>query len=139
MKFTRVHSAFLIALTVALEAEAEDYLGKLAVANVIVNRMEYTKKSAAHVVFKPWAFSAWNTAGGRQAAFAKISDVVWQDSEKAAISALYKIEPDPTKGADHYLNIPLTRKMRGGSLPGWVAKLKRTAVIGQHTFYKEVK
>jgi len=54
----------------------------------------------------------------------------------AAASAYYGIEHDPTHGADHYLNEPLTRRLRGGTLPFWVTQLEKTVRIGQHTFYK---
>ena len=43
---------------------------------------------------------------------------------------------DPTRGADHYLNVPLVRKWRNGKLPRWANETKITTVIGDHTFYR---
>jgi len=128
---------FLIATTTALEAESESYRGKLAVAYVITNIASTRRQSILKVVFKPFAFSAWNTRGGRQRSLDVISEKIWRESEKAAASAYYKIEPDPTKGATHYLNIPLTKRIRrDGKLPSWVSRLTKTVVIGRHTFFK---
>lgn len=132
----RVHELFLITSTVVLEAEGESYRGKLGVAYVIMNRVEKWNKSIADVVFDPYDFSAWNTRGGRQLDLDQMGDAPWFDSEKAASSAYYKIERDPTKGATHYLNIKLTKMLRGGDLPAWVYKLTQTTVIGHHTFFK---
>lgn len=132
----RVHSLFLLIATVAMEAEGESYLGKLAVAFVIVNRAEYRGKSISDVVFEPYAFSVWNSRGGRRQSIDDINDEVWTESEKAAFSAYYGIEADPIFGADHYLNEELTRQRRGdGRLPSWVSRLTFTRKIDQHTFY----
>ncbi len=135
----RVNSLFLLTATVAMEAEGESYKGKLAVAYVIINRAKQRNKFVSEVVLDPYDFSAWNTKGGRQLDLEKINEFSWWDSEKAAHSAYYGIEKDPTQGADHYLNVELTRKLRGGTLPAWLLVMKRTAKIGLHTFYKEVK
>ena len=135
-KIDRAHQLFLLAATVAMEAEGESYRGKLGVAYVAVTRAEEESKSIDEVVLKPFAFSAWNTRG-RKHRMQSITDQAWFDSEKAAVSAFYGIEHDPTEGATHYLNIPLTRKIRGGSLPRWVGRLQKTVVIGDHTFFKE--
>ena len=136
-RITKEQELFLMVMTVAMEAEGESYRGKLAVAHVIMNRAYQKNRNIIAVVFKPYAFSAWNTRGGRQRQIPGIADMIWDEAEKAAISAYYEIEPDPTYGATHYLNIPLTRRIRGGTLPKWVNKLKKTAVIGQHTFLIE--
>ena len=135
----RSNELFLLAATVAMEAEGESYRGKLGVAFVIMNRVQQRKKSVSDVVLDPYDFSAWNTKGGRQLALDNIGRVPWMEAEKAAASAYYRIEKDPTHGATHYLNEILTLKLRGGSLPTWLAAMKRTAKIDLHTFYKEVR
>ena len=127
---------FLLIATVAMEAEGESYKGKLAVAYVAINRASHYNQTIDQVVLKPFAFSAWNTRG-RKHMMSAIPESAWWDSEKAAASAYYSIEPDPTYGATHYLNIALTRQLRGGSLPAWVGRLQKTTVIGQHTFFKK--
>ena len=137
----RTSELFLLTATVAMEAEGESYRGKLGVAYVIINRSQKRVpfKSISDVVLDPYDFSAWNTKGGRQLALDTIPTLVWRDSEKAAHSAYYGIEKDPTHGADHYLNVGLTRKLRGGTLPAWLLAMKRTTRIGLHTFYREVR
>ena len=135
----RTNVLFLLTATVALEAEGESYRGKLGVAYVVLTRMGKHGDSISDIVFKPYAFSAWNSVAGRQMAIDSISEEMWRESEKDAASAFYGIEHDPTHGADHYLNEGLTRTMRGGSLPFWVLQLDKTVRIGQHTFYKTRK
>ena len=133
----RTHELFLLASTVALEAEGESYRGKLGVAYVIMNRVSEWNKSISDVVFDPYDFSVWNTRGGRQLDLDVIGDTPWFDSEKAASSAYYKIEHDPTHGATHYLNVSLTKRIRrDGALPSWVTSLTQTVKIGRHTFFK---
>ena len=132
------HQLFLLTATVAMEAEGESYKGKLAVAYVIVNRAYRYNQTIDQVVLKPYAFSAWNTRG-RKHKLQEIPDSAWFYSEKAAASAYYKIELDPTLGATHYLNIKLTKSMRGGTLPAWVKKLHKLVDIGQHSFYVEAR
>ncbi|KKN66126.1 hypothetical protein LCGC14_0474160 [marine sediment metagenome] len=137
----RKDDLFLLTATVAMEAEGESYKGKLGVAYVIMNRVQKRVpfKSMSDVVLDPYDFSAWNTKGGRQTSLDTIGQWAWQESEKAAHSAYYGIEKDPTHGATHYLNVRLTKLLRGGTLPGWLKVMKRTTKIGLHTFYKEVR
>ncbi len=136
----RAVELFLLTATVAMEAEGESYEGKLAVAYVIMNRITNRGGTISETVLKSHAFSAWNTKSGRRVRLDSISASAWEDSERAAISAYYFFEKDPTVGADHYLNIKLTRKLRRkGDLPSWVSKLTKTVKIGLHTFYKEAK
>ena len=135
----RTNELFLLTATVAMEAEGESYKGKLGVAYVIINRTWKRNKTISQVVLDPYDFSAWNTKNGRQLQLENIDESIWWESERAAASAYYTIEKDPTNGADHYLNVELTRKLRGGTLPAWLLAMKRTTKIGLHTFYKEVK
>jgi len=119
-----------IALTVKQEAEGEPYIGKLAVAYTIVNRMARFHRSAARIVLAPYQFSCWNTnSPTRLRLDVDMTDPVWRDSYQAAQSALDKTQPDPTHGATHYLNphvLPV--------LPDWYAKEKVLATIGHHEF-----
>ena len=138
-KIQHSQQLFLLAATVAMEAEGETYKGKLAVAYVIMNRTSFYNQTIDQVVLKPFAFSAWNTRG-RKHKLQEIPDKAWFYSERAASSAYYQIEKDPTKGATHYLNEPLTRSMRKkGDLPAWVGRLKKLVDIGKHSFYVEAR
>ena len=133
--------------TIALEAQDQPFLGKLAVAWVIKNRAVKRRQSIAEVCFQRWQFSCWTPENGLADEIRRIQvtpDDVMLQCEAAATAVLegrYITDPvfsDPTNGADHYLNIELTKKQRGdGTLPGWVSKLIHTAKIGDHDFYKE--
>jgi spore germination cell wall hydrolase CwlJ-like protein len=129
---------FLMAATVFLEAEGEGFLGRLAGAYVIWNRAKYPDR-IDDVILDPWDFSCWNLDYRKQA-IARLSGpkgLVWTDCWLATIGAVVGSKIDPTAGATHYLNEELTRKIRGGSLPGWVEAMTKTAEIGAHTFFKE--
>jgi spore germination cell wall hydrolase CwlJ-like protein len=130
----------LLAATVYMEASGEPFEGKLAVAWVVVNRDKYSPDpGVADVVLKPWQFSAWNTDNPQRAALQRVMTSgaqVWVDSMKAAAAALFGLLPDPTRGANFYLNPVLTRKIRGGTLPDWYDAGKVTVTIGHHEFLK---
>ena len=56
---------------------------------------------------------------------------------KAAAGALWDLTADPTAGADHYLNVELTKKIRPDhGLPSWFDPAKVTVVLSRHTFLK---
>ena len=146
----------LVASTVYLEADGEPDEGKLAVAYVIVNRRDTWHLPVRHVILGPegsaWAdskpheaFSCWNDdyrpiAESRLAAAGQQERCWW-----AAAAALWRMLPDPTHGATFYLNVPLTLKIRKGTLPTWAADPtdptrpdphKVAAVINRHTFLR---
>src|SRR3990167_6293611 len=113
--------------------------GKLAVAHVIMNRVNKWKKSVADVCLRSFQFSAWNTDSPTRLRLDDIDDRIMEVSHQAAVQAYdSQFQDDPTHGATHYLNIPLTRQLRGGTLPLWVAAMVKTVDIGQHSFYKEL-
>ena len=126
----------LIKLTVAMEAEGEPPMGKLAVAYVIMNRVRQWDKSVSDVIFKDYQFTCWERGSPTKMRLDDIPEWVMDDAEYAALSAFRQTQLDPTQGATHYLNENLTRQIRGGSLPNWVWSMEKVAVIGKHTFYK---
>jgi hypothetical protein len=136
--------------TVYLETEGEPAEGKLAVAYVIENRLGGYGPDVATVILgrdkvayedgRPYeVFSCWND-DYRSQAWARLSrphegelEACW----RAVAGARWQFLPDPSRGATHYLNVPLTKKIRGGDLPAWaVAAVARGPVveIGRHTF-----
>lgn len=128
----------IIKFTVAMEAEGEPFTGKLGVAYTIVNRARKWGKSISDVCLKGWQFSAWNTDSNTRTRLDEISDAIMLESLKAAEGAYRGHFADPTNGATHYLNEPLTRQIRGdGTLPSWVSRLTKTVDIGRHSFYRE--
>lgn len=130
----------LWASTVLLEAEGEPDAGKLAVAWVIRNRMDQKRLDERAVILAPYQFSCWNGdyAAMRRARLIAPDPVIWDTCWWAAVRAHFGVGSDPTHGADHYLNIALTRQMRGGHLPEWYREEQIVAEYGRHTFLKLV-
>ena len=136
----------LLAATIFLEAEGEPAEGKNAVGWVVNWRVDRRRQSLHQVVLskdeKAWsdkeAFSCWLGENRRRAearlvaADGAVSVVI--DCWRAAAGALWRLLPDPTDGADHYLNEEVTKKLREGTLPAWFDSEKVTAKIGNHTF-----
>lgn len=135
----------IIAATIVDEAGGEkDYeRGMQAVLNVILKRSKGDIRGAAKECLRPKQFSGWNAV--------KITDInsvkSFIDSKKKHTRyslALKLIESakngtlkDITGGADHFLNIQLTKKQSStNSLPKWFDKRKVTVSIGNHTFLK---
>jgi spore germination cell wall hydrolase CwlJ-like protein len=121
-----------------MEAEGEPWEGKLGVAYVIVNRSRIRGRSISDVVLDPYDFSAWNTDAVTRLRLDDIDLDLWDECYKAACAAIFGLVPDPTNGADHYLNEPVVLR-RAGRLPSWLKHMERTTAIGQHTFYKEAR
>lgn len=126
----------LMVWTIVQEAGGETYLGKLAVAWTVMNRVHNRSQSIPDVIFAPWQFSAWNTDSLTRRTLDTVDPKVLRDSWKAAAAAYFGLQTDPTLGATHYLNEEVTRRIRGGSLPSWFDGTKVTARIGRHTFLR---
>lgn len=132
------------ALTVYMEAEGEPDEGKLGVAWGIANRADRLKQSVPDVVLRAWQFSAWNTDSPRRLALDTLNPDVYHACYRAACGALLRLLPDPTHGADHYLQVE-TVLAQTGRLPTWAAHphdptrvdpSRVVAVIGRHTFLR---
>lgn len=134
--FGTYEKLLLVDATVKMEAEDQPYRGKLGVAYVIMNRHRKWKKAISDVVLDPYDFSAWNTDSNVKMRIDEWTEDMWDQCFKAACSAFYELEKDPTNGADHYLNEALTIKIRGGDLPNWITQMDKMVVIGDHTFYR---
>lgn len=131
-------------LTACLWAEArgEPEEGQRAVCNVIVNRVKKRMADSIRgVILKPKQFS-WTDpqdVNYKKVFTAKTDNPEsWERAHKIAQTALAEALEDITKNADHYLNVEVTRRIRGGTLPKWaeegIEKGKVTVVIGNHTF-----
>lgn len=131
-------------LTACLWAEArgEPEEGQKAVCSIIVNRVKKRMApSIRGVILRPKQFSWTDPADVNYSkVFTAKSDnpAGWERAEKIAKEALAGMLEDLTKNADHYLNVEVTRRIRGGTLPKWaeegIRDRKITAVIGNHTF-----
>jgi Cell Wall Hydrolase len=139
----------LVAATIYLEAESEPEIGQLAVSYVIRNRMDKASASARVVILgkdqlaqgdgKPYeAWSCWNDdyVPARKSRLAQLEPTRWERAWRCACAAYWKLVPDPTSSADFYLNVELTKKLRGGSLPSWFDPKRVTVQINQHTFLR---
>jgi spore germination cell wall hydrolase CwlJ-like protein len=138
----------LTATTVYLEGASEPDEGKVGIAWVIRNLMDRQKRTARQVILGPEGivdadghpyevFSCWNDDYIRQRTARLVSPdpVTWERCWRAAAGAIWRLLPDPTAGAKHYLNVELTRKIRPlHDLPSWYDAARVTARIGQHTF-----
>ncbi|HSH36451.1 spore cortex-lytic enzyme [Schnuerera sp.] len=110
---------YLLARTIHGEARGEPYIGKVAVAAVVLNRTRSPQfpNTVAGVVYQPLAFTA--VADGQ------INLTPDKDSIKAARDALNGW--DPTYGCLYYWN-PATATSR------WIWSRKVTLKIGKHWF-----
>jgi spore germination cell wall hydrolase CwlJ-like protein len=125
----------LMTSTVYWEARGESFIGKIAVAHVIQNRVNDGRFGESHagVILKPKQFSCFNSKEGRRRMrnplkYNNFSS--WKDSFEAVRLVLEEKVEDPTDGALWYYNPDLAS-------PSWANKLKITKKIGHHIFLKE--
>ena len=120
-------------LTLIGEARGESYLGKVAVAEVIRNRM--TRKflsdgTVVGTVLKPYQFSCWNTNDGNRLVIARtdLATPAYRECLRAWEESLTTIS---TQGAVAYLNPAILPQ-----LPSWYDETKVTLKEGHHVFLK---
>ena len=120
-------------VTIWMEARGEPDEGKLAVAEVIWNRMRTRYSSdgtAAGTCLRAYQFSGWNTDDPNRIPAFKL------DTDDPMVQAcrnawdLAKAGSNTVNKAVLYLNPKVVPK-----LPAWVAKSKLVATVGQHQFY----
>ena len=123
--------------TVLSEAGQDGDPGMTGVAAVIKNRVDSGQYGASPsaVVQAPNQFSAWNLPANDPNSPSRWStkSPQYQRASQIVNSVWSGETPDPTGGADHYLN-PKIVLARRGSLPGW-AQGQPSAQIGGHSFY----
>lgn len=148
----------LLSATIFLEAQDEPFEGMLGVGYVVRRRALDWKQGwrgailgGDHIAYedgKPYEpFSCWGDdyRVRAHARLSAINDVAANDCWRAAAGAFWALLPDPTHGASFYLNVPVTLKIRKGTLPAWAADptdperpdpAKVTTVLGRHTFLR---
>ena len=123
-----------LAKTIWGEARGEGARGMQAVANVVMNRVNagsWYGASVKDVVLKKWQFSCWNDNDPNKAIIENLSErqLALNGSLAIARQVMNGSLPDITGGATHYHAKSI--------VPSWAASMQKTAVIGNHIFYKE--
>ena len=110
---------YLLAKLVHSEARGESYTGQVAVAAVVLNRVDDSRfpNTIAGVIYQPWAFTAINDGQ-----FALEPNQTAYQAAKDAMNGW-----DPTYGAVYYYN-PKT------ATSAWIRSTKTVTVIGRHVF-----
>ena len=135
----------VIAATLVDEAggEKDAEKGMTAVMNVLMKRAKGNFRQAGAECLKPKQFSGWNKVnksdinGVKQFIDSKRNHAKFSLALKIVSQARNGSLKDVTDGADHFLNINLTKaQSKSYSLPSWFDKNKVTVVIGNHTFLK---
>lgn len=110
---------YLLAKVIYAEARGESYTGQVAIAAVVLNRVEDSRfpNTIAGVIYQPWAFTAVNDG--------QINLEPNQTAYQAADDALNGW--DPTYGAVYYYN-PATATSK------WIFTTKKVTQIGKHVF-----
>lgn len=127
-------AALCLTEAVVYEARGESRAGKIAVANVIMNRVDdddHFPNSVCGVLNQPHAFS--HTARG-----VDLSDIpLRNEAARRAITASAEVSiraiegelPDNTLGADHFFRKDI-------KTPHWATDPLRQVYVGEHEFVK---
>ena len=124
-------------MTIRQEADGESINGKIAVAEVIRNRIRrhyFSDGTIVGTVLKAYQFSGWNTDDPNRIRIGSMEDT---DPNTVlafrAYSEAFEKESNLTSGAVLYHSILMK------PFPGWASKDKiiRTTIIGRHIFYKD--
>lgn len=123
----------LVASCLILEAACQGEYGMRAVMSVIRNRSRGLPELFSVTVLKPKQFSAFNRLSSGHESESRVvararRDRHWETARAIVAEAAQEAWQDPTDGATHYT--------RAGERTAWTRKLARTAVIGNHAFYR---
>lgn len=125
-----------LAVMIYGEAGIDTFYGKAGVAWTAMNRfLNYPYSSLCQVImreeqFKAMKKSLYRLAAVNQTAPKGASKRNWEESVRVAELVYEDIIPDPTKGAEYFVNL---KKLQG--YPSWLRKLRKTVSIDSHTFY----
>lgn len=129
-----------LARTIYGEARGEPFIGQVAVAWVVKNRVgrKGWGNTIADVCLKPLQFSCWNMNDPNRAKILA-ADLDMPKFQRAfGIACLVVCGDDlddPTGGADHYHTIARP-KVSVTWPPRWARDMTVTAIIGAHRFLK---
>lgn len=126
------HDLLCMSHAVYFEASGESLAGKLAVANVINNRLKSLKfaSSVCDVVKQKHQFSYVLEDNKQHLVIENFRDYkAFDESVMVSITVLSGDVEDTTNGSDHYLN-----KKAVSRIPQWYHSAKSKQKIGAHTF-----
>lgn len=123
----RSQQLFCLATAVYSEARGEPLAGQIAVAHVVLNRVNSGKypSSICQVVYQPDQFTDIKQSKP------KINSKSWHRSVDVAASCLSGLVVDITDGSTYFYNPSKVRT------PNWVHKLQKVVQINNHVFFKE--
>lgn len=122
-----------LVMTLAQEAEGEPQDGKIAVAEVIRNRMKrgfFSDGTILGTVLYPYQFSGWNTSSKNRIRTCRLTDDDPQYDNYLSAWTTAQGGSDFVKGALLYYNPRIVT-----TTPAWATVAAQTAVIGRHKFY----
>ena len=130
-----------MARTIWGEARGEAWIGKIAVAHVILNRVKadtWWGSDIEGVCKKAWQFSAWNEDDPNRPQMQNLElskNQAFRECLAAAAAAIWGLERDPTAVATHYM----TKTRREAGWPtSWGEAKEPHREIGVHLFYKGI-
>jgi N-acetylmuramoyl-L-alanine amidase len=128
----------IIARTIYGEARGEPDEGKLAIANVIMNRaasgVKWWGDSPRSICLAPWQFSCWNRNDPNRTVILSVTpqDEVYAFCLGLADQFVSRALVDNTGGATNYYSKELPVP------PAWADDRTPTAEIGNHIFFRIV-
>ena len=113
------NDTYLLAKAVYSEARGEPYVGQVAIAAVILNRVKSSAfpNTVAGVIYQPWAFTAVHDGQ-----FELEPNATAYQAARDALNGW-----DPTYGSIYYYNPPTATNT-------WIRSRKVTTTIGKHVF-----
>lgn len=144
---TQLSEADVFAMTLFGEARSEGREGIGAVADVIRNRVKSGKYGEGYrgVCLRPWQFSCWIPAGGRENYELVIATASTLQRDRAVAGAALRRclavardtmadrRPDTVMGATHYITEALWRDQ--AKRPSWVRGVAPVCQVGAHVFF----
>ncbi len=131
----------ILARTIYGEARGESISGQEAIASVVLNRLEFSRKRGRYwwgnniesICKHPFQFSCWNRNDPNFALLNKVDegDINFCICKRIAMRAVSGLLEDKTGGATHYHVKNLRPRWSVGKIP--------CAEIGRHVFYNDIE
>ncbi len=127
-----------LARTLYGESRGESWLGKVAVAWVIWNRVKTPKRrrwwgdTIHEVCTYPMQFTCWNRDDPNRPKMERLTlkaDPAFRECLAAGAAAISGLEPDPTEKATHYY-VAMSPE------PRWARGIEPIAEVGRHLFFR---